>query len=164
MIQRYSDTPTRYCKLGTSSMSCFTLSIVRRIKSFAHDFSFDPGSRLGGKIWRRPLAGCRRDVGDRVAMIRKLPLPRGFEEALMPGDAENGAPCGGRWAFRLRRRCGRNSPIARWRRDRPPGTSPVRCHSPGGAISRGGKTRSEHRNTEGRLCSRMLTATRPPIS
>jgi ureidoglycolate dehydrogenase (NAD+) len=34
----------------------------------------------------RPLADFRRDVGDLVAMIRKLPLQQGFDEALMPGE------------------------------------------------------------------------------
>jgi ureidoglycolate dehydrogenase (NAD+) len=34
----------------------------------------------------RPLADFRRDVGDLAAMIRKLPLQQGFDEALMPGE------------------------------------------------------------------------------
>jgi ureidoglycolate dehydrogenase (NAD+) len=34
----------------------------------------------------RPLADFRRDVSDLAAVIRKLPLQQGFDEALMPGE------------------------------------------------------------------------------
>jgi hypothetical protein len=57
-------------------------------------FNSTKGSGAGGKIWRRPLAECRWNVGDLAGMIQAA-AEQASKDTLMPEEAEHGAPRGG---------------------------------------------------------------------